>query len=69
MNTPRNDSHFGPQPHPSNSHTQILALSLSQDLPPASPTQFTAQVFSVGVAALGLAAFALVLALVEQVRG
>ncbi|KAG2488131.1 hypothetical protein HYH03_013277 [Edaphochlamys debaryana] len=45
---------------------EVLSLSLSQDLPPASPASPIEQAFSVGVASVGLAAFALVLALVEQ---
>ncbi len=45
----------------------MLSLSLGQDLPPAEEGSFVQQVFDVGVAAMGLAAFALVLALVEQV--
>ncbi len=45
---------------------QVIILSFGQDFPDMG-TDITRQVFSVGVAAIGLAGFALVLALVEQV--
>ena len=44
---------------------QILVVIFGQELPSENDT-VRQQVFSVGVAAIGLAAFALVLALVEQ---
>ena len=46
---------------------QILQVIFGQELPDEA-TSFAQQSFAVGVAAIGLAAFALVLALVEQVR-
>lgn len=46
---------------------QILQVIFGQELPDTA-TSFAQQAFAVGVAAIGLAAFALVLALVEQVR-
>ena len=46
---------------------QILQVIFGQELPDEA-TSFAQQAFAVGVAAIGLAAFALVLALVEQVR-
>ena len=45
---------------------QILQGIFGQELPDEA-TSFAQQAFAVGVAAIGLAAFALVLALVEQV--
>ena len=45
---------------------QILQVIFGQELPDEA-TSFQQQAFAVGVAAIGLAAFALVLALVEQV--
>lgn len=45
---------------------QILQVIFGQELPDTA-TSFAEQAFAVGVAAIGLAAFALVLALVEQV--
>ena len=45
---------------------QILQVIFGQELPDTA-TSFAQQSFAVGVAAIGLAAFALVLALVEQV--
>lgn len=45
---------------------QILQVIFGQELPDEA-TSFAQQAFAVGVAAIGLAAFALVLALVEQV--
>lgn len=47
---------------------QILQVIFGQELPDTA-TSFAQQAFAVSVAAIGLAAFALVLALVEQVRG
>lgn len=46
---------------------QILQVIFGQELPDEA-TSLVQQAFAVGVAAIGLAAFALVLALVEQVR-
>ncbi|KAG2488904.1 hypothetical protein HYH03_012534 [Edaphochlamys debaryana] len=46
---------------------EVMKFSLGQDLPPSSPPSPVRQAFSVGIASVGLAAFALVLALVEQV--
>ena len=46
---------------------QILQVIFGQELPDTA-TSFAQQAFAVGVAAIGLAAFALVLALVEQVE-
>ena len=46
---------------------QILQVIFGQELPDTA-TSFAQQAFAVSVAAIGLAAFALVLALVEQVR-
>lgn len=47
-------------------HWQILQVIFGQELPDEA-TSFAQQIFAVSVAAIGLAAFALVLALVEQV--
>ena len=51
---------------PGHGAPQILQVIFGQELPDTA-TSFAQQSFAVGVAAIGLAAFALVLALVEQV--
>ena len=51
---------------PGHGTMQILQVIFGQELPDTA-TSFAQQSFAVGVAAIGLAAFALVLALVEQV--
>lgn len=51
---------------PGHGASQILQVIFGQELPDTA-TSFAQQSFAVGVAAIGLAAFALVLALVEQV--
>ena len=46
----------------------VLVWLLGQDLPSLEASPLTSQVFAVAVVLLGLVSFALVLALVEQVR-
>ena len=48
---------------------KVLAVVLGQDLPPAEQAGWPSQLFAIVTAVFGLASFALVLALIEQVGG